>query len=207
MSKPKRREEILSCALSLFNERGTRAVTTNHIAKELGISPGNLYYHYNNREAIIRALFERLAGEWAAVWEGAQEGVSLASVRHLFEENTRLSWEYRFFYRELVVLLERDEALKAAYKGVYEARKGEIDVFMQGMTDEGLLRAIAPEVMAELQEVSWLISDFWLSFVGSIKELKGPEDLRRGVWLMLAMYRPYMTDKAKAEFASWKEPS
>ena len=58
------RERIIDSALSLFNARGTGAVSTNHIADAAGISPGNLYYHFNNKEAILRALFERLFTAW-----------------------------------------------------------------------------------------------------------------------------------------------
>ena len=50
---------ILDTALNLFNRAGERNVTTNHIAEDLGISPGNLYYHYRNKAAIVAALFER----------------------------------------------------------------------------------------------------------------------------------------------------
>ena len=54
------REKILDTALTLFNNEGTSAVSTNHIAEAAGISPGNLYYHFRNKEEIIRGLFERL---------------------------------------------------------------------------------------------------------------------------------------------------
>jgi AcrR family transcriptional regulator len=56
---------ILDAALTLFNERGTSNVTTNHIAEALGMSPGNLYYHYRNKAEIVRGLFGRIMGEWA----------------------------------------------------------------------------------------------------------------------------------------------
>ena len=42
-----------------LQHRGTAAVSTNHIAEAAGISPGNLYYHFHNKEEIIRELFER----------------------------------------------------------------------------------------------------------------------------------------------------
>ena len=57
-------ERILDAALTLFNEGGTAVASTNHIAAACGISPGNLYYHFRNKEEIIRALFERMFARW-----------------------------------------------------------------------------------------------------------------------------------------------
>jgi AcrR family transcriptional regulator len=59
--KPPRRtaERILAVALDLFNRRGEPQVSTTLIAAELKISPGNLYYHYPAKEALVNALVRR----------------------------------------------------------------------------------------------------------------------------------------------------
>jgi AcrR family transcriptional regulator len=58
-----RKDEILNVALKLFNETNIQATTTNNIAKAMGISSGNLHYHYKNTEDIIRNLYEQLKSE------------------------------------------------------------------------------------------------------------------------------------------------
>ena len=65
--KPRRTaERILEVTLDLFNRFGEPNVSTTLISAELGISPGNLYYHYPAKDELINALFmryERALGE------------------------------------------------------------------------------------------------------------------------------------------------
>ena len=58
--KPRRTaERILDTTLDLFNRLGEPNVSTTLISAEIGISPGNLYYHYPAKEELITKLFDR----------------------------------------------------------------------------------------------------------------------------------------------------
>ena len=61
----KTRDRILECALLLFNQKGEPNVSTMEVANEMGISPGNLYYHFHGKEPLILGLFERFQSELA----------------------------------------------------------------------------------------------------------------------------------------------
>src|SRR4051794_5020830 len=109
----KTRERILATALRLFNDSGTGPVSTNHIAAALGISPGNLYYHFRNKEEIIRALFEQQFAGWDQLYNLPNDRMpTLADLQQLVQATFVLGWSYRFIYRELIALLRRDEQLQ-----------------------------------------------------------------------------------------------
>ncbi len=50
---------ILDAAARIFDERGYRATTTNHVAEEAGVSVGSLYQYFPNKDALLTGLTER----------------------------------------------------------------------------------------------------------------------------------------------------
>lgn len=57
MAKVRTRDLILEVALVLLNERGESIVTSVDLAHEMNISPGNLYYHFKGKEAVVEELY------------------------------------------------------------------------------------------------------------------------------------------------------
>jgi AcrR family transcriptional regulator len=93
----KTKDRILQISLQLFNERGERAVTTNHIAAELGISPGNLYYHFRNKQEIIKELMEQYQKETLDMLSLPDDRKVNANDKiRYFQVLSSQLWEYRF---------------------------------------------------------------------------------------------------------------
>jgi AcrR family transcriptional regulator len=53
------RQQILDAALKLFSHRGYGATSVRDIAEEAGLSKGNVYHHFPDKETIFRALLDR----------------------------------------------------------------------------------------------------------------------------------------------------
>lgn len=71
---PRTRERILDAALTLFAEQGYDATSMREISEQLGITKAALYYHFDSKAEIVRAMLaetEQKVSELAA-WARAQ---------------------------------------------------------------------------------------------------------------------------------------
>ena len=78
----KKKQLILEGARTLFNDKGYHRVTIRMIALELGMSAGNLNYHYEKREAIFEALYFEMAAPFdQRINDLPSSDISLAIIR------------------------------------------------------------------------------------------------------------------------------
>ena len=203
MAPSKTLERILNDAIILFNENGVSSVTTNHIADKLGISPGNLYYHFKNKEAIIRAIFSRMVEEMSAVWippDNEKPRDPLDALRFVLEKSYLLMWEYRFFQRDINSLLRKDQELTKQYRKIRKQRWTEIDSFFRSLVDAGILKqSLDSKTLSKLSKIGWMITDYWLAFLDAEGRSINRKSAREGVDLVITLIEPYLSDKAKSE--------
>ncbi len=187
------RKRILAAALRLFNESGTAAVSTNHIASEAGISPGNLYYHYRNKEEIIRALLEELLEAFGAFWMIPREGqLRLEDLQRLLSATFEVQWRYRFFSRELVALIRHDPILAKRYQEIYQQRMREQRAFVQHLIEAQVLRPLGEDELARVLTACWIITENWLTFLESTSQPVNLEQFQAGSQVIAHIISPYL---------------
>jgi len=197
------RERVLEAALRLFNDRGTAAVSTNHVAEGAGISPGNLYYHFRNKEAIIRVIFDRMDAYWEGSYAlGGGVDPSVKELRNMVEETFSGLWEYRFFYRELGALTRRDPELGARYRKLRERGLAGTEVLLLAFLEAGVLAGPEdPGALSRLAKTLMLVAEFWMPFEETGSEALEHEPSREGVELMMQVLEPYLADGETAGVA------
>jgi AcrR family transcriptional regulator len=197
----KTRERIIQASLELFNAQGERSVSTNHIAANLGISPGNLYYHFRNKQAIIAELFAQYETHVDGFLRRPQgRALTVADKTFYLEALLAAMWHYRFLHRDLEHLLDSDPQLAGRYR-LFAQRclQGAQDIY-QGFVEAGIL-LMKPAQIEALTLNSWIIMTSWVRFLctarGNPIELS-EELLRRGIYQVLALEGGYIAPQAQA---------
>lgn len=202
--KPKRRtrERIFETSLRLFNQFGEPNVTTTVISDEMNISPGNLYYHFHNKDEIIEEIFRaferEIEGTLAAPEKRTPDVEDTWLFLHVLFE---LIWKYRFLYRDLNDLLSRNRTIEIHFRRILDHAVRTATLLCKGMVVVGQMRAGEQEIEA-LATNMVVVSTYWLSYE-YVREPRNPVEglaLGRGVYQVMAMVAPYFQGDARALF-------
>lgn len=185
------RERVLSAALDLFNERGTAAVTTNHVAASAGISPGNLYYWFSDKDEIVRELYAQFVAAYEGIWgDSGLADLHPDEVLSRLAGGAGLSRQYAFLARDLLGLLHADPVLATRYREVRARRIAMFTDLAHSWRARGLIRPLDDATVADLVQALWVIAETWLAF----GELDGNRsDVEHGTRLLQVVLWPYLT--------------
>ncbi len=201
-AKPKRRtrERILETALDQFNTHGEPSVTTAAIALEMGISPGNLYYHYHSKEKIVEDLFAAFRAEIEGTLAAPQQRLPDAEDCWLFLHLVfEAIWKYRFLYRDLNELIARYRCVETQMKRILAHKICVAREIMGGLVQAGQMKATPGEI-AMLAENMALVATYWLSFefARNPRATQDGHGLGRGVFQVIALAAPYLGARERA---------
>jgi|SRR5690348_9741251 len=193
------RERILDTSLAMFNAQGEPNVTTNHIADELGMSPGNLYYHFRNKDDIVEQLFSRYEtriDDALLVPEDRLPNLEDIWLQlHLVFE---CMWAYRFLYRDLVDILARNRKLKLRFVRILTRASASAAELMRGLARAGIMRASTAEIRA-LAENVLLVATFWQSYsaVRGGKAEDAQIELGKGIYQVMVLIAPFLREEER----------
>ena len=210
--KPRRTaERILEVTLDLFNRFGEPNVSTTLISAELGISPGNLYYHYPAKDELINALFDRYERGLNEVLQAADGVDNVEDAWFFFHSLFELIWQYRFLYRDLNDLLSKNRRLETHFQFVLKNKGRAVMAALDGLSRSGAVRITG----AEAQPVSTamvVVLTYWLSFEyvreprKALEPASAAQSLARGAFHLLSLLMPYLDPTSRAHLHTLVAP-
>jgi AcrR family transcriptional regulator len=201
------KEKIIKASMKLFNQSGVHRITTNHIIDELKISPGTFYYHFKNKEEIIRNIFSRITADFGDLISGPVDDSDFTGLIEMIQKLYRLYYKYRFFYYDISMILDRDETLAEAYRDNYKIKALMLKDFTMVLEQKGILKKFSSTAKREIfLQNQWILTDFWLNFrKASLGTDSGDIMIEEGVKSYINYIKAYMTEKAIKELRKHRE--
>lgn len=197
--------KIKNSSIHLFNTQETLSVSTNHIAKEANISPGNLYYHYKNKEEIVTDLYLDLSKRFEEI--NSFENILLSSnpikvLDNTFELMGDIFYEYRFLLRDSMVLIALYPSFKEHFVKNQEKRIKQIESLLQYLLKEKVVQYEENINLERRAKMHWFITAYWQSFASSTGEVS-KESIKEAkeVFFEFMIY-PFLTKKGKEMLSS-----
>lgn len=204
----KTRDKIIQASIALFNEQGERNVTTNHIAAHLGISPGNLYYHFRNKEDIILSIYDEYARNLLldTFPQVSEDTKPLDAIILYMDAVFQAMMKFRFFYSNLPVLLSKNPLLREKYVEVQQSIADRVSNMMLSLRDASMINFDDDE-LADLVSILRIVNTFWLSFhqTQNMDTEINSTVFFEGVLKIIAIIRPYATKESLPDFIKARE--
>ncbi|MFY9511998.1 MAG: TetR/AcrR family transcriptional regulator [Rubrivivax sp.] len=210
--KPRRTaERILEVTLDLFNRFGEPNVSTTLISAELGISPGNLYYHYPAKDELINALFDRYEKALNELLQAADGVENVEDAWFFFHTLFELIWHNRFLYRDLNDLLSKNRRLETHFQFVLKNKSRAVQAVLDGLSRGGAVRISGPSA-GPVATAMVVVLTYWLSYEyvreprRALEADAAAQSLARGAWHLLSLLMPYLDATSQAHLQTLARP-
>jgi AcrR family transcriptional regulator len=191
------RDRILETARRLFNEEGVGHVSTNRITTELGISPGNLYHHFKNKEQIVEWLFRRFELAMEPFRQADASVDALDDMWMTFHLTFETIEQHRFVYRDIETLMREYPLVRAraplmTAAGIDTARR-----IGHKLVANKVLRA-SPEQIEALAYHIVLTATCWYSFAKLVaRDNQQASSPGFAAYQVLSLLTPYVDDVSR----------
>jgi TetR/AcrR family transcriptional regulator len=179
MTKPRTRIQeknsavILDAALDVFSQHGFRGATLDQIAEVAGLSKPNLLYYFPSKEAVHKALLDRLLQTWLDPLRAMNPlGDPLTEVKSYASRKLELSRDFpresRLFANEILQGAPRMmETIASDLKALVDLKAALLDRWMT----EGRLARVPPH---HLIFSIWALTQHYADFDVQVRAVLGP---------------------------------
>lgn len=167
------------------------------LAETMGLSPGNLTYHFPKKEDLMIALYDLFREEMTQVIPAPKKNTpDLYQLDHQIERFYNLQQRFLFFYLDL---LDIERAYPIIAERHYIHIQNQITALEMGLIyniERGIIKENEPAITHHVAEQIWFTAVFWPRQA----RVRGLEDsldyMRQTIWRQIL---PYLTNKGKKE--------
>jgi len=193
----KTKNKIVAQAIDTYNQKGVANVTSRELAKQLGISHGNLEYHFPNKEALLLAIYRQMREEISAAYEGKKDGQEpFEAFDQLLQHLEVFQEKYRFFNLDFLEIARNYKQVGALLDETLLLRKRQLSAFFGQFRQSGYINENVDEKSyARLLHSVMALITFWKK-QQAILPFKdaGQQAMAQHIWELLL---PLMTDRGK----------
>lgn len=197
-SKTNTKQRIIDTAVDLFNKDGVQSITSRHIAKEMGISYGNLDYHFKNKEVLLLAIYKQMRAEMSDSYKAADPATgSFEQIYKLLLHLESFQYKFRFFNLDVLEISRSYPKINRLLKNTLRIRQQQMSDLFKRAIEDGFFNKSTEDHIQQLLLSIRIIITFWLSqgeLLSSAKFKKNNRDMSDNIWQLLV---PYMTEKGQ----------
>jgi AcrR family transcriptional regulator len=199
VASPNTRERILQASLALFNAQGLAAVSTHRIAAELGISPGNLHYHFKAKQLIVDRLFRRFEDRLESLNASSNTVRAIDDLWLALHLRFEAIDAYRFVYRDMAFLSSEYPPLGERAQALTAQNLLAAQSLCETLVATGVIEATAEDAQTlALQMV--FTTTCWLSFERLVpgRDALQQADPGLAAFYTLTLIAPYVSRESRA---------
>jgi AcrR family transcriptional regulator len=200
------KQKILTASIRLFNANGMANVRLQQIANEIGISPGNLAYHFRNKEAIIEAVNEDLYQEAAEILSTYRIFPNLMDFDNQLTKYFSFIQKYPFYFLDLLEIERHYPEIRSKRQFHISKMISQIRKRFDFNHQRGLIMdEPRPEVYDSIANAIWVLITFWApqNIVKGVQVTIQSKQFKKMVWNQVF---PYFTVKGIAEYEQLIRP-
>ncbi|MBP6712870.1 MAG: TetR/AcrR family transcriptional regulator [Aliarcobacter sp.] len=190
------KDKIIETSVKLFNEKGCLNTSTRHISNELGISVGNLYYHFKNKEEILIEIFLRYVNavfKEISFLNHSQDEIFL--LKNFLVDTLDSNIEYRFLHLELNLLLISFSKFKTIMQEQLKLEIKMIKELLYHQIKYGYLKQLNEIEIEFLVSNSWILASSNLSYWNLLSD-DIIKNVKKGSLNVYYLIKPYLTQKS-----------
>jgi len=191
------KEKIIEASRKYFNKEGFGASSLNQLANAIGMSRGNLTYHFADKQLIFEAQLKIFREKYDKVLSASVRIPSWKSLNDATQGVLKLKQAYRFIFHDSNSM--QDDRVKTLVRDMRD-NSVKIQMNMIGLSQQigNMKPEPFPGTYLNISVAFWMTSFHWDTMIDIMDEA--------GLhWesLFWSMLLPYFTDKGLASFKNY----